>query len=71
MLTVTEVSERLKISRSKAYGLIDSGKLAHYKIDCSVRVSEEQLQEYLNACRRPLRQDSANPLKRVRLKHLR
>lgn len=51
MLTVKEIAGRLKVSLSKAYALIDAGEIAHYRIGGSIRVSEEQLQEFLDRAR--------------------
>ena len=47
MLTVKEVSQALKLSLAKCYGLIQSGKLECYRHGRSVRVSEAQLDAYL------------------------
>lgn len=47
MLTVKVVSQRLKLSLAKIYGLIASGDLECYRFGRSVRVSEEQLAKYL------------------------
>lgn len=47
MLTVKMVSQRLKLSLAKCYGLIASGELECYRFGRSVRVSEEQLAAYL------------------------
>ena len=48
MLKATQVAERLNCSVSTVYGLIESGRLAHHRCP-GVRVSEEQLAEYLAA----------------------
>jgi excisionase family DNA binding protein len=72
LLRVMEVAERLQISRSKAYELIESGAMPHYRIGGSVRVAEEQLQAYLESVRRepepPRTATVARP--RTKLKHL-
>lgn len=47
MLTVKEVSQTLKLSLAMCYGLIQSGKLECYRHGRSVRVSEAQLDAYL------------------------
>lgn len=52
MLKITEVAKRLRISLACAYGLVESGKLACYRIGVgrgTIRVSEEQLQEFLGS----------------------
>lgn len=54
MLTVPEVAERLRVAVSTVYALVESGKLGAFRIgpnDGAIRVSEEQLQVYLDACR--------------------
>jgi excisionase family DNA binding protein len=67
-----EVAERLQISRSKAYELVESGALPHYGIGGSVRVAEEQLQADLASVRRePVESRPAPvPRPRTKLKHL-
>ncbi|MFO1003807.1 MAG: helix-turn-helix domain-containing protein [Planctomycetaceae bacterium] len=54
MLTVPEVAERLRVAVSTVYALVESGKLGAFRIgpnDGAIRVSDEQLAAYLNACR--------------------
>lgn len=51
MLTVKEVAERLSISRSLAYRMIRSGEIPSYRIANCRRVSEEELQRYLEQSR--------------------
>ncbi len=54
MLTVPEVAERLRVAVSTVYALVESGKLGSFRIgpnDGAIRVSEEQLRAYLDACR--------------------
>ena len=72
MLTVVEVAKRLGISRSKAYQLLGAGKVPHYRIDGSYRVSEEQLREYLESVAVGGNQPKpAAPARRtIKLKHL-
>ena len=52
MLKVREVAERLKVSVSKIYELVEKGKLAHHRIDGAIRVSEDQLADYLEKTKR-------------------
>jgi len=50
LLTVKEVAKRLAVSESFVYGRIADGSLKHYRLgkgQGGIRVSEEQLQEYL------------------------
>ncbi len=74
-MTVREVARRLEVSVSLAYRLIASGKLRcsrHVMGRGVIRVSEDQLAEYLVLAgqgHRPSSSESAP--RRVRLKHLR
>ena len=43
---------RLRLSLSKTYALLDSGKLGCHRMDGAIRISEEQLEEYLQATKR-------------------
>lgn len=52
LLTVKEVSERLRISLSMAYRIIARGELACYEIGASKRVGEDQLEDYLERNRK-------------------
>ncbi len=47
MLTVKEVAERLSISRSLAYRMIRSGEIPSYRIANCRRVSESDLEAYI------------------------
>lgn len=47
ILTVPEVAEYLKISKSKIYYLINQRKLPHIRIQRNVRVFESDLQSWL------------------------
>lgn len=67
MLTVKMVAEKLSLSLAKVYELIQSGELPCHRFGRSVRVSEEQLRQFLNETRVKAR---AIPLTRPRLKHL-
>ena len=50
LLTIREVADRLSISQSLAYRLVAEGKIRAYRIGGAVRVSEDQLSEYLSSC---------------------
>lgn len=72
MLRVSQVASRLNLSASKVYQLIDAGKIPHYRLDGSIRVTEDQLTEYLDAVRQG--RSEPNPprpkLPRPRLRHI-
>ncbi|MFN0018071.1 MAG: helix-turn-helix domain-containing protein [Pirellulaceae bacterium] len=69
-----EVASRLNCSIATAYALIEKRTLSHYRCP-GVRVSEDQLEEYLEKTKRE--REEATPDKRSRsrprteLKHLR
>ena len=51
MFTVNEVAAKLKVSRSTVYNAIESGGLPHHRFGNgrgTIRISEEQLQQYLD-----------------------
>jgi excisionase family DNA binding protein len=78
LLTVKDVAERLSASESFVYARIADGSLRHYRLgkgQGGVRVSEEQLQEYLKGCEGgsgPETKPIAAPLRQTppALKHL-
>ncbi len=47
LLTVADLSKRLKLSRNKIYELIREEKIGSLKLDKSRRFTEEQVDEYL------------------------
>ena len=47
LLKVKQVAERLNLSPSKVYELIDEEKLPHYRIGGTLRVSDVHLAEFL------------------------
>ena len=51
MYRVNEVSKRLKLSISTVYELVKTGRLPSYKFGGSVRISEEDLERYMENCR--------------------
>lgn len=72
MMTVREVAERLRCAASTVYQLVDSGKLGAFHIGPNggtIRVSEEQLQQYLEECR-ALPKQSVHKPPRPKLKHI-
>ncbi|MFO0818457.1 MAG: helix-turn-helix domain-containing protein [Pirellulales bacterium] len=75
MLTIRDVSLRLRVSLSLAYQLVEKGALPHHRIGGCIRVSETQLAEYLEQTKRE--REESSPVKgkpsrpRTELKHLR
>lgn len=71
MLTVKQVAERLSVSPSKVYRLIETGQLAHHRIGGSIRMTEEQVATFLEATRREPGIKLRQPVRRPSLKHIR
>jgi excisionase family DNA binding protein len=55
--SVAEAADVLGISRSKVYELFETRKLAHHRIGGAIRVSAEQLAEYLETTKRERREE--------------
>ena len=72
MLKVSQVAKFLNCSVSTAYQLIETGKLGHYRCP-GVRVSEQQIQDYLESTRREPRERTATRRRPAQqtLKHIR
>ena len=47
LLTVRQAAERLEMSKSHVYRAVETGALAKVKIGSSVRISEEDLERYI------------------------
>ena len=72
MLRVSDVAKRLSLSVSKVYELVERKHLAHHKIGGSIRISEQQLADFLDQTRqeRGATERSTRRLPRPRLRHL-
>lgn len=72
LLKVPEVAQHLNCSVSTVYNLIESGQLPHHRCP-GVRVSEEQITEYLNRTKRGQSTERTPVISgvRPRLKHIR
>ena len=70
MLKVSQVAQRLNLSESKIYQLVEEGKLAHHRFDGAIRVSEEQIAAYLEDTRQE-RQEHEPRQRQPRLPRLR
>jgi len=53
LLTIPQVAERLNLSRSSIYNLIDAGILTRVKIGSSVRIYEAVLDAYIQSLVNP------------------
>lgn len=68
-----DLAQRLNVSLSTVYGLIESGRIACHRFGKgrgAVRVSEEDLAAYLANCRRDVRPPDVPRPRRVKLKHV-
>jgi len=75
LLTIAEVAEWLRVSRTTVYQLVDSGVLVAHRIGAgrgALRVSEDDLEDYLARVRqeKPTAASAPKPPAR-RLRHLR
>jgi len=60
MFTVSEIAKKLRVSLASAYALVESGQLSCYRIGMgrgTIRVSEEQLQEYLKPAEQEINEE--------------
>lgn len=73
LLTVKEVAEFLRLSRSETYKLIQSKALPHYRVGPgrgAIRVKETDIQEFLEVRRLGPRKTPAPRLPIGELKHI-
>lgn len=73
LLTVKDVAQRLKISVSCVYQLVETGKLSHHRIGLgrgAIRVSEADVAEFLRSCRSRSKTQPDQKPARTKLKHL-
>jgi excisionase family DNA binding protein len=73
MLTVTQVAERLNLSKQSVYALVDSGDLASHRFGKrrgSIRISEADLEAYITASRQEKVEKPIRRTSRPRLKHI-
>jgi len=52
MLRVRDIAVRLNISLSKAYELINRGRISSCRFEGAIRVSEEDLEDYIARCKK-------------------
>lgn len=55
LLTIPDVAQRLRLSESAVQKLCQSGRLASVRFGRRVTVAEEDLAEFIAACRAPAR----------------
>lgn len=68
--SVVDVARQLNLSRSKIYGLIARGELTVHRLP-AIRVSQEDLSEFLTTCRSQKSPRSGRRPVMIKLKHLR
>jgi excisionase family DNA binding protein len=49
LLTLDEVADRLRVSKTTVYRLVETRRLTFYKIGRSLRFTEEDVVSYINA----------------------
>ena len=68
MLDVKEVAKHLHVSVSMVYALIQRGELRSYRIGRCVRVTLDQINEYLERCKQTQKPESrSNRLRHINL----
>jgi excisionase family DNA binding protein len=71
LLTVEDVATRLNVSDKFVYGVIATGRLKHHRLgkgQGGIRVSEEQLAEFLRLTARGGEEDTPQPPPKVKTK---
>lgn len=51
LLTLEDVAKRLRVSKTTAYRLVESRKIAFYRLSGALRFSERDIDEYLGRAR--------------------
>ena len=64
MMTVKEVAEHLGVSRGLVYKLVSDGELDSYRVGSTIRITPEQLREYLQ---RPPKDDRPSGFSHLKL----
>jgi len=64
MMTVKEVAEHLGVSRGLVYKLVSDGELDSYRVGATIRITPEQVREYLE---RPCKDDRPSGFRHLKL----
>ena len=67
MFTVKQVAKQLNLSIGAVYKAIQNGSLEHFRFGSAIRITQEQLTEYLDQTRVIAQTDTFRP---TRFKHL-
>lgn len=70
VLTVKKAAPLLGISTAKLYQLVESRRIAHYRIDGKILLSEEMIRHYLDGCKVEKAEAPKPESPRMKLKHL-
>ncbi|MSR56018.1 MAG: DNA-binding protein [Gemmataceae bacterium] len=67
------MAKRLNLSESKVYEMVERGELPHHRFGGAIRVSEEQIAEYLEETKRECREPEGriSQPRRPQLRHVR
>ena len=71
MFTVSEIAKKFRVSLASAYALVESGQLSCYRIGMgrgTIRVSEEQLREYLKSAEQEINEEIILPSAKDRIR---
>jgi excisionase family DNA binding protein len=61
LLSVRDVAKRLSLSESTVRGFVARGKIAHRRLGGAIRFTEEDLAEFIERCKRPIRESRHVP----------
>jgi excisionase family DNA binding protein len=64
MMTVKEVAEHLGVSKGLVYKLVSTGELESYRVGSTIRITPEQVREYLQ---RPRKDDRPGVFRHLKL----
>ena len=74
LMTVSDAAERLRVSISCVYQLVERGRLPHHRIGIgrgAIRFSEEDITGFLTSCHHAEPVPVATPVRPRQLKHIR
>lgn len=71
MFTLKAAAARLALSKSKLYQMVEKMEIGHHRMGGAIRISEEQILEYLEKTRREPSQPRERKSRPHHLKHLR
>jgi excisionase family DNA binding protein len=66
MLRLKDAAQRLALSTSRLYEMVARGEIGHHRIGGAIRISEDQLAEYLEVTRQQMKRARDEPKPRQR-----